>query len=153
MKVDIDDKISFVFDGMFDLTSVKELVERFEEFREQMIRGYIFEAYNVRNMRKLVGTLLLLYLLDLNASRLIRMKVEGDEHGGFHMPLYVGTPPIEVTNITLDTGSTLTIFPCTTCLKCNGGEENLYDPEASFTNSKTKCVSLYTSIEFSLIHL
>lgn len=70
----MNDMISFLFDGMFDLASVKELVERFKE----MILGYIFEAYNVRNMRKLVGTLLLLYLLDLNASRLIRMKVEGD---------------------------------------------------------------------------
>jgi len=58
----------------------------------------------------------------------------------YTIDLYVGSPPVK-TPFVIDTGSSLTVLPCSTCKTCPF-KSNIYNSEASFTSSKQRCVYL-----------
>lgn len=56
-----------------------------------------------------------------------------------YVDLYVGTPPQKQTLI-VDTGSTLTAFPCKKCQKdCGEHIDSHFDPEKSSTVQEVAC--------------
>ena len=50
--------------------------------------------------------------------------------GYYYVDIYVGTPPVKQTVI-VDTGSTLTAFPCTGCINCGSHIDPWFDPNQS----------------------
>ncbi|XP_076952578.1 protein ASPARTIC PROTEASE IN GUARD CELL 1-like [Bidens hawaiensis] len=52
--------------------------------------------------------------------------------------LWIGTPPQKFALI-VDTGSTVTYVPCSTCLHCGKHQDPQFDPDASSTYKPVKC--------------
>ena len=88
---------------------------------------------------------ILVFLVGKREGRLTRTEVKGSIIGGYKMTLFLGDPKVGSKNITLDTGSPLTIVPCRDCVNCVGSSlsQTFYDPETSFTSHKPKCVQMY----------
>jgi hypothetical protein len=103
-------------------------------------------------MLKILSTLSLIAILSLGHSKPIRMHMPGQLTTGYQISIYVGTPAKLVAQITPDTGSPLTLFPCKSCLNCNSKSNILYDPNRSFTSRMARCVYIYpfrmTSYQF-----
>lgn len=79
------------------------------------------------------------------AASLVRIKAPGNILEGHRISLYMGNPQVEAQDMILDTGSSLTILPCASCVKCFGLKEKIkYDPAVSFTSSAIKCVPIPT---------
>jgi hypothetical protein len=77
------------------------------------------------------------------AAALIRVNAPGSILKAHKITLFMGNPQVAATDMLLDTGSSLTILPCASCVKCFGLKESIkYDPTVSFTSSAIKCVSM-----------
>ncbi|KAL8165999.1 hypothetical protein V2J09_007498 [Rumex salicifolius] len=74
-----------------------------------------------------------------NASN-ARMPLFDDllRHGYYTTRLYIGTPPQEFALI-VDTGSTVTYVPCSTCESCGKHQDPRFQPEMSSTYEPVKC--------------
>lgn len=72
--------------------------------------------------------IVVLWLCISALGKLQRIELKGERHGGYYLSIYVGVPPVKEEHLLIDTGSWWTLFPCSTCLKCNGKLENFYDP-------------------------
>lgn len=59
-------------------------------------------------------------------------------HGYYTTRLYIGTPPQEFALI-VDTGSTVTYVPCSTCESCGKHQDPRFQPELSDTYQPVKC--------------
>lgn len=79
---------------------------------------------------------LMLVLSGTHAMR--NMPIFGNATMGYYfVEAYVGTPE-QKQSLILDTGSNLTIFPCTGCKKCRNHINANFDPRKSSTFKKVK---------------
>ena len=87
---------------------------------------------------------ILVFLVYKGEGKLARTEVKGSILG-YKMTLFLGDPKVESKNMSLDTGSPITIVPCRDCVNCQGSSlsQTFYDPETSFTSHKPKCVQMY----------
>lgn len=60
--------------------------------------------------------------------------------GYYYIDLYVGTPPV-IQTVIVDTGSSLTAFPCTGCSYCGKHMDSYFDYTKSVTFKKLSCNS------------
>ncbi|OAY51000.1 aspartic proteinase 36 [Manihot esculenta] len=69
-----------------------------------------------------------------------RMRLHDDLllNGYYTTRIYVGTPPQEFALI-VDTGSTVTYVPCSTCEQCGMHQDPRFQPDASSTYKPLKC--------------
>ncbi|KAJ9166303.1 hypothetical protein P3X46_021077 [Hevea brasiliensis] len=69
-----------------------------------------------------------------------RMRLYDDllSNGYYTTRLFIGTPPQEFALI-VDTGSTVTYVPCSTCEQCGKHQDPRFQPEASSTYKPIKC--------------
>ncbi|KAK1410298.1 hypothetical protein QVD17_36833 [Tagetes erecta] len=69
-----------------------------------------------------------------------RMALHDDllRTGYYSTRLWIGSPPKKFALI-VDTGSTATYVPCSTCVKCGKHQDPKFDPDASSTYEPVKC--------------
>lgn len=84
----------------------------------------------------------LIFLIVPVFSEIISAKIYGNiEHFGYYyLEIWVGTPSVRQTVI-LDTGSSLTAFPCTGCLSCGEHIDSYFDFTKSSTFKPVLCTS------------
>ncbi|KAG6605196.1 Aspartic proteinase-like protein 2, partial [Cucurbita argyrosperma subsp. sororia] len=71
-----------------------------------------------------------------------RMRLYDDLllNGYYTTKLWIGTPPQQFALI-VDTGSTVTYVPCSTCVECGKHQDPRFDPESSSTYQAVECNS------------
>lgn len=63
---------------------------------------------------------LLSLMQEIFTNDLIRLPINGNILTGYKLTLHIGSPPIAVPDIMIDTGSSLLVIPCQNCINCNG---------------------------------
>ena len=87
-------------------------------------------------------------LVTKGETKYMRLPVTGNKSSLYFANLSVGTPPVTY-QLQVDTGSSLTAFPCVNCQNCYEIEDQkLYNPQTSLTGSIVKCV---LNLSFSAI--
>ena len=51
-------------------------------------------------------------------TKLTRVEAKGSIFTDYKINLTIGDPKVTIPNLILDTGSSLTLFPCRNCMKC-----------------------------------
>ena len=85
--------------------------------------------------------MIIFYLIFTSFSQeLLKTVVFGNTEllGYYYAEVWVGTPPVRQTVI-IDTGSTLTAFPCSGCENCGQHLDSYFDPLRSSTFKNLKC--------------
>lgn len=71
----------------------------------------------------------------------------------YYTEFYIGNPP-KLQTLLVDTGSSLTIIPCASCLVCSSERfAPLYNFEESFTSSKLRCVLIQDIAGYSCAYM
>ena len=69
-------------------------------------------------MVKMLHVIIVALVFSAFEARLTRVELTKTNTGVYNLDLYIGDPKVKISNVMIDTGSSLSTIPCSSCINC-----------------------------------